>query len=263
MAASVNVITRDPVLDDSSGSASLTVGNYGLVRGEAAQNIALGDKAALRISGAAIRRDAYVKPIGSNAEGQSVRAKLLLEPTDDLTLKLAYQYDHIGGTGSGVEPYTMTKLAPYGGDSINDASDPWKLGDYSTNGVTSGSNRADITQQTITANLGYRLGAAAVFDVTSSYTTVTGEETACYAGGPPWIIGGAHDCYQYYQFAPFHQFSTEARLHSAPGAELVWNLGVYHFDYTVRPITARPTMCRPARSAARSTPPPPMRCSAS
>jgi iron complex outermembrane receptor protein len=131
----VNVITKDPILDDSSGAATLTVGNYGLVRGEAAQNIALGDKAALRISGAAIHRDAYVKPIGSNAVGQSVRAKLLFEPTDDLTLKLAYQYDHIGGTGPGVEPYTMTKVAPYGGDSINDASDPWKLGDYSTNGV--------------------------------------------------------------------------------------------------------------------------------
>jgi hypothetical protein len=94
------------------------------------------------------------------------------------------------------------------------------------------SNKADIKQQTLTANLGYRLGDGAVFDVTSSYTKVTGEETACYAGGPPWIIGGAHDCYQYYQFAPFHQFSTEARLHSAPGAELLWNLGVYHFDYT-------------------------------
>jgi iron complex outermembrane receptor protein len=236
----VNVITKDPVLSDSSGAATVTVGNYGLVRGEAAQNIALGDKAALRISGAAIHRDAYVKPIGSNAVGQSVRAKLLFEPTDDLTLKLAYQYDHIGGTGAGVEPYTMTKVAPYSGDSINDASDPWKLGDYSTNGVTSDSNKADITQQTLTANLGYRLGEAAVFDVISSYTKVTGEETACYAGGPPWIIGGAHDCYQYYQFAPFHQFSTEARLHSAPGADLVWNLGVYHFDYTRQTYNSTP-----------------------
>ncbi len=226
----VNVITKDAVLGDSSGAASLTVGNYGLVRGEAAQNIALGDTLALRVSGAAIHRDAYLKPIGSNAVGQSFRAKLLFEPNDDLTLKLAYQFDHIGGTGAGVEPYVMTKVAPYGGDSINKASNPWDLGDSSTN-TTSSSNKANIKQQTLTGNLGYRLGDWAALDVTSSYTKVTGHETACYGGGPPWLTGGAHTCYQYEQFAPFHQFSTEARLHNAPGAEILWNVGYYHFDY--------------------------------
>ena len=236
----VNVISKDPTLRDSSGAASLTVGNYGLVRGEVAQNIPLGERAALRLSGAAIHRDAYISPIGSNAVGQSVRAKLLFEPTDALTLKLQYQYDHIGGTGAGVEPYTMTKVAPYEGDSINDASNPWKLGDYSTNGTTSSSNKADITQQTLTGGLGYRLGDWAALDVVSSYTKVTGDETACYAGGPPWIIGGDHACYQYEQFAPFHQFSTEARLHSAPGADIVWNLGVYHFDYTRQTYNSTP-----------------------
>jgi iron complex outermembrane receptor protein len=228
----VNVISKDPILGDHSGSGALTVGNFGLVRGEVAQNIALSDTLALRLSGAAIHRDAYVRPIGSDAVGQSVRAKLLFEPTDDLNLKLSYQYDHIGGTGPGVEPYTMTKVAPYASDSINDASNPWKLGDYSTNGTTSDSNTADITQQTLTAGLGYRLGAWGALDVISSYAKVTGDETACYAGGPPWIIGGDHTCYQYHQFAPFHQFSTEARLHSAPGAEILWNVGFYHFDYT-------------------------------
>ncbi|PXA93694.1 hypothetical protein DMC18_08280 [Caulobacter sp. D5] len=226
----VNVITKDPILNDASGAASLSVGNYGLVRGEAAQNLALGDKAALRISAAAIHRDAYLKPIGANAVGQSVRLKFLAQPTDDLTLKLAYQYDHIGGTGPGVEPYVMSKVAPYSGDSINDASNPWDMGDSSTN-TTSSDNKADIKQQTLTANLDYRISDWGVFDVTSSYTKVTGKETDCYAGGPPWITGGDHTCYQYYQFAPFHQFSTEARLHNAPGAEILWNLGYYHFDY--------------------------------
>lgn len=229
----VNVITNDPVLGSYAGNAALTVGNYGLVRGEISQNVPISDTLALRVAGAAIHRNSFLEPGGANAIGQSIRAKLLYQPSDALKIKLQYQWDHIGGTGAGVEPYGISKVAPYSGDSINDLyGNPWNHGDFSTNSVVADDNTASIHQQTVLGSLSYGFSSWAALDVLASYVKTSGKQTSCYAGGPPWLIGGDKTCYEYDEFAPFNQYSAEVRLHNAAGSTVVWNVGYYYFDYS-------------------------------
>ena len=226
-----NVITRDPKLGAWSGEGSLTLGDYGLVRAEIAQNIPLGDKAAFRVSAVTLNRSSYYSdPTEGNVRAQSLRAKLLYKPDDNLSLKLSYQRDHIGGTGNGsnVFPVFTNKVAIYSGDSINDKSDPW------TGVPNVNSSRADITQDTWIGALSYDINAAVALDVSTSYSTLQGQESGCiYA--PPWDVNGGGPfpiCSGIlHEFDPFHQASTEARLHNAAGTKVQWNLGVYHWDY--------------------------------
>jgi len=228
----VNVITKDPRLNSWSGQGSVTLGNFGLVRTEIAQNIPLGDKAAVRISAATLNRSSYYEdPKEGNVRAQSLRAKLLYKPNDDLTLKLSVQRDHIGGTGNGSNafPIFTNKVAIYSSDSINDNSNPW------TGVPNVNSSTADITQDSLIASASYNINSAMALDVLASYITLQGEETGCiYAppwdtvGGGPFPLCGA----TLHEFDPFRQMSTEVRLHNAAGAKVLWNVGLYHWDYS-------------------------------
>jgi len=227
----VNVITRNPQIGSWSGSGSLTLGDYGLVRTELAQDIALGSSAALRISGATLNRSSYfTDPAEGNVRAQSVRAKFLYQPSDALAIRLGAQVDHIGGTGNGsnVFPVFTNKVPVYPDDTINDQSNPWQ-------GYPNIANtEADIRQNTFTGGFTWDLSRAAVMDLLSSYTTLSGDETAClYAppwsvtGGGPFPICGA----RLHEFDPFHQFTSELRLHNGPESKIIWDLGLYHWDY--------------------------------
>ncbi len=64
----VQVITSDPQLGKFGGSANVTAGNYGMVRGEAAINLPIGDQLAIRLAAATLNRDSYFDPAeGANA----------------------------------------------------------------------------------------------------------------------------------------------------------------------------------------------------
>lgn len=230
-----NIISNDPILGSYDGHASLTVGNYGLVRGEIAQNIALGDKLAVRIAGSAIHRNSYFTPDAANNIAQSLRVKILYDPTPDLILKLTYQVDHVGGTGQGTEagyPIVINKVAPYSGDSINDDGDPWHKGDTGTATNGPSLNRSDVTQQMFAGSVGYTFSDVAALDVTGSYVKISGDETSCAHFGPPWLVGGDGICFGVHEYDPFNQYSVEARLHSVAGSRVQWNVGFYHWDFS-------------------------------
>lgn len=231
----VNVISNDPVLGSNAGNGLLTIGNYGLIRGEIAQNIALTDTLAIRIAGTAVRRNSYFDPDTGNNIAQSVRAKILFRPSDAFSVKLSYQLDHLGGTGYGSEasyPVVVNKVAPYSGDSINDNGNPWHKGDTGDATSDPANNKADVTQQTFTGNVSYGFSDFAALDVTGSYIKITGDETSCAHNGPPWNIGGAGQCFAVHEYDPFNQYSAEVRLHSPDGSPVQWNLGYYYWDYS-------------------------------
>ncbi len=227
----MNVITKDPRLNNWSGDASVGLGNYGSTRLEFAQNIPLGDTFALRLSGATLNRSSYfTNPTEGNVRAQSLRAKLLWKPEDSLTVKLTLQQDHIGGTGNGsnVFPMFTDKVAVYSGDSINDKSNPW------TGVPNINSGQTSITQDTVNGDVSWDINSAMGLDVLASYIVLRGGETGClYAppwdtvGGGPFPLCGA----SMHEFDPFTQFSSEVRLHSAAGARVTWNIGLYHWDY--------------------------------
>lgn len=228
----VNVLTNDPQLSHFGGTALITGGNYGLVRGEFALNMPINDQLAFRISGAVVSRGSYFTPAEGDNKAQSVRMKLLYKPNDKLTLKLTYQMDHIGGAGDGSNtfPVYTNKVPVYSGGGINQLSNPWGQSPSDPVNV----NSANLFQHTLIANATYDVASWAVLDVLGSYSTITGAETGTIYL-PPWstsqtegpVITGA----DIHEFAPFDQYTGEIRLHNAPGSKIQWNVGYYHWNY--------------------------------
>jgi iron complex outermembrane recepter protein len=230
----VNIYTNNPKLDKIEGSAAITLGDYNLVRGEAMINLPISHDLALRVSGAFLTRSSYFTPSQGDQRGQSVRAKLLYKPSDDFSLQLSYQMDHIGGAGNGSNtfPAYTDKVEVYSGGSINNYSNPWAApGMIPTDNV----NYANIYQHTFIANGSYQFSPAIALDVEASYIKMAGGETGTIYVSP-WdtnasnsaaIFSGA----QMNEFSPFHQFTTEVRFHNGAGSKVIWNLGYYHWDY--------------------------------
>lgn len=109
----VNITTKRPVLDRFEGSllgeiAEISVPGRGLLyRLQGVVNVPIAPTVALRVSGSQTHTDPIIKnliDVPGSQYGQNqtnVRAKLLWEPTSDLSVFLAADYAHSSGVGSG------------------------------------------------------------------------------------------------------------------------------------------------------------------
>ena len=129
-AGSVNIIPWKPGLGITDAAVEVEVGDYDqeVLRGMV--NLPLGEKAALRVAGYSLEHESYYNDVGPlNLDGPEAedntgyRLQLLVEPTDKLSVLLAYDRVDEGGSG-----YTGTNYAnPLGNDvrpsQINDPRD--------------------------------------------------------------------------------------------------------------------------------------------
>lgn len=119
----INLITNKPRLGETSGYANFEYGNYDAQRIEAAVNLPLGEVLALRIAGAANRRDGYAKPQSYSAtiggttynfsaatqparndqSDQTARVSLLYQPTDRVTGRLTATVGRQTGEGGAAQ----------------------------------------------------------------------------------------------------------------------------------------------------------------
>ena len=95
----ISIVTQEPQFEQQGG-AELTYGNYNLVRGKADITGPLSDNVAYSLSGSFTKRDGYVEDNNLNEDINDknrwgIRGQLLLEPTDDLTIRLIADYDQI------------------------------------------------------------------------------------------------------------------------------------------------------------------------
>lgn len=97
----VNIIPNLPILNDTSGNLTVEAGNFNLRRASGAVNFPLGDQAAVRAAFNIIDRDGFYNSGLSDDVGQSGRVILRVEPRDDLTFQLGFDYHHQGGKGGG------------------------------------------------------------------------------------------------------------------------------------------------------------------
>lgn len=94
----VLINTTQPDLNTTSGRVEATYGRFDRMDAKGAINIPIvDDKVGLRISGATLNRDGYVKRLvdgetQGNRSAQMVRAKLRIRPTPDLTIDLGADY---------------------------------------------------------------------------------------------------------------------------------------------------------------------------
>ena len=256
----VDVNTKNPEIGKTSGYATLTVGNYNLVRLEAAQDIPLNDVLAARIAATAVNGSSYFTPATTNNVGQGVRAKLLYQPNDAFSAKLSYELDHEAGTGEGFEgvggpptlgntvgipvrggvpagPVTAAGYAQYPGGSINNYKNPWALGQYTIgNGPSFANSQARLYQNEVSLGLNYQISDQIQADELASFIDIVGSGQDCsqqgYTFGDVGIPASAMSCENVLPFDPYHSYSSETRLHNPSGTPLQWNLGFYHWSYT-------------------------------
>jgi len=109
------LITTAKPGDTFGADALVRFGNHDDVEAQGDVNLPLaGDKAVLRIAGSYDRRDGYVRNLFDNSrlgdiDTKSVRATLLLRPTDNLQNETMFEYTATGGTNLGGPIYG----APY------------------------------------------------------------------------------------------------------------------------------------------------------
>lgn len=106
-AGSVNVTSYPPKLGKTEGQLGIGAGNYGSLEGFGYINLPVGDKVAFRLSGSINGHNSYYKNVGpiqttkapQENEDSGVRAQMLFQPTQQLKILVAGDYNHQTGTG--------------------------------------------------------------------------------------------------------------------------------------------------------------------
>jgi iron complex outermembrane receptor protein len=111
----VNVLTRNPSTDGISSYVRAQLGEFSLRRGEGAINLPFGSNAAVRFAAFGEKRNGYVDDGSQDSDKFGARAKLLLEPTDGLTIVGKFEYAHEKGAGNNTVPVPGSGVHPGGG----------------------------------------------------------------------------------------------------------------------------------------------------
>lgn len=120
----INVIPNRPVFGKRGLKGTIEVGNYNLIRTEAAVNLPLGENFAVRVAGMAVSRDGYLSDGYDDDVGQAMRGSLAFK-SGILSAVLVADYYHQGGKGTGsvVVPSPLIPNAPNPSARIG-AADP-------------------------------------------------------------------------------------------------------------------------------------------
>lgn len=98
----VNLITNSPTLDGVKGSAEVEIGDYHLYHLEGAINLPVNDIVAVRLAANRIKRDGYLSDGTSDDDQTAGRAKLLMRPSDDVSLLVSIDGEQVRGAGGGI-----------------------------------------------------------------------------------------------------------------------------------------------------------------
>jgi iron complex outermembrane receptor protein len=239
-AGALNLIAAKPVLSEYSGYVTAGYGNFDAKHGEAAFNLPIGDKVAVRVSlfhdDHAGYRDNHPAIDGDNANTSAARISMLAKPNDRLTIYVAGEFVDenqgqiaqygvpINGATPGLVPYTNPSN-PAQSSFIPSQStfeyDPSRF-PLSTNGSF------QSHQYALRGRIDYDLDFA----------------TLTYAGGGRYIRSG--EVQEYDGLAPdggvhyiandpslgSHTQSHELRLSSPASSPLIWQTGVFFFKET-------------------------------
>ena len=111
----INVIPNRPKLNDTSVEFSAGYGNYDWLTGEAAINLPVGDKVAVRFAGSLSNHDGFENDGTGKQREYAGRGQIYAEPTDNLDLRLAADFSHQGG--SSLSGFYLGKVDPIFGQN--------------------------------------------------------------------------------------------------------------------------------------------------
>lgn len=231
----VNIITRRPSYSQSA-EAELTVGNYGAIGVAGSYNDAISDSAAFRIYATKRKRDGFLDV--HNGEGprietddndqnvQSVRAQLLLEPTDNLDINIIGDFASREENCCGAVSYIRGGTAPIldalvGGDAVSATpADPYARIAYENR-----SSRQDIKDKGISAEINWQtpwLNGATL-------TSITSKRDWKVMGGADSEFSSADIIHRDFDknSVQFKTFTQEFRLAGSTD-NLDWMVGYFH-----------------------------------
>jgi len=188
----VLITTGQPDTHDFSGKIEGTYGSYNRIDVKGYVNIPIvSDTVALRVSGSTIHRDGYVKRLSDggtegNRNSDSIRAKLRIQPSEDLTIDIGGDYTRArensapskliavaNAPGISGQPFlanynrfvapTLGIIAPNGLNTLNTSyitNDPFTT--YAT-----GRNRNDLDLWGLQGVIRYKFGNAEIKSVTA------------------------------------------------------------------------------------------------
>jgi len=208
----INIITNDPVLGKNGGSFGIGIGNYGLLSGTGAANVALGSNVAARFAFNYSNHSGYLSNGQDDDDEKSVRAKLLYQYSENTKFLITGEYDRDGGKGSGTVPGFTSKQpsSPWTTNSAPDDVynfDQWKL-----------FGRADV-------DFGY--GIATVIPSTQTLRDYNFTNLGFFL-----IQYGSRE----------RQDSVEARVANEPDSPFKWTAGLYYFDKNDPDTTVLPSL---------------------
>jgi iron complex outermembrane receptor protein len=200
----VAIHTIDPVAGEFNGTASAEFGNYNLRHYSAGVNLPLGSEAALRVSGNDYSRDGYYATKGGALHTTDGRVKLLLKPTDNLTILAGVALQNniertgeLGGSMNAAGKIEYTQVLPLG-TGHDDTRQYWAQVDW---------NLGPATLTYIPALRDWTMHGT-VFNSPAPGATLTNQ-----------------------QATPTDRFVThELRLASNAGSPIKWQAGAFYYD---------------------------------
>jgi iron complex outermembrane receptor protein len=96
----INVIPNRPKIGETSVSILASYGNYDAVALQGAVNVAVGDDAAIRVSGNHVAHDAYLDDGTGDLDEYGFRAQFAMDVSPSIDFRIAADYSHQGGVGS-------------------------------------------------------------------------------------------------------------------------------------------------------------------
>jgi iron complex outermembrane receptor protein len=96
----VNYLPNKPSLEGDSGYIQAEIGDYSKIALQGATNIVTSDTTAVRLAASIQERDGYSDDGTNDSESASIRAQVLFEPSDALSVRIAADYTDVGGIGN-------------------------------------------------------------------------------------------------------------------------------------------------------------------
>ncbi|HEX7782237.1 MAG TPA: TonB-dependent receptor [Sphingobium sp.] len=238
----INVIPAEPRIGELSGYASASYGNYNALTAEAAVNLPLDDRSALRISGNLVDRDGYLHDGTSDDRTKSVRVQLKVKLTPDLTVRLAGDYSHTGGRGTGASYLGNYVFNPVSHRYVFAATDMRADGVFSPDAQayrttvragTAGRRLDPLAPSPSADNSFYGVNAQIDYDTGAGVLTVV----------PAWreaeldLITGVAS-FPYHQREQDQQVSVEARFAGRQIGPIGYTIGAYYFDESIKQRTS-------------------------
>lgn len=232
----INILPNQPRIGERSGYASVAFGNYETVNAQGAINVPIGARSALRLSASRSTHDGYLSDGTSDERTGAVRLQFKSELTDALTVRIAGDYAHNGGLGSGIDSIgfygaTLADFTPSNIPIGSGLNAPVSQA-FRTSRVTAIGNRLPPLSRPFQDNTFYGVNAEIAYDTgVGTLTVIPAYRKAelnflANAGGSP-----------YFNQEEDTQYSLEARFAGERIGPIDYQIGAYYYDEFLDVVT--------------------------